>query len=141
MSLHRPCRQSLTLADPHLNRTHHEFSQNLGTWEACKQILKSYLAKTETIASKIRNEAKVSTVSTLIWHCAGIPSQSNKTGERNSRDSNRERRSEIVKLIQEKIGNTLDHISIADNFMNGTPVVKQLREHIDKWDYMKQKCF
>jgi hypothetical protein len=83
----------------------------------------------------------VSTVSTLIWHCAGIPSQSNKTGERNSRDSNRERRSEIVKLIQEKIGNTLDHISIADNFMNGTPVVKQLREHIDKWDYMKQKCF
>jgi hypothetical protein len=25
--------------------------------------------------------------------------------------------------------------------MNGTPVVKQLREHIDKWDYMKQKCF
>jgi hypothetical protein len=28
--------------------------------------------------------------------------------------------SEIVKLIQEKIGNTLDHIGISANFMNGT---------------------
>jgi hypothetical protein len=37
-----------------------------------------------------------------------------------------------VKLIQEKIGNTLDNIGIGNNFMNGTPIAQQLREKIDK---------
>jgi hypothetical protein len=46
-----------------------------------------------------------------------------------------------VKLIQEKIGNTLDHIGIGNNFMNRTPIAQQLRESIDKWDYMKIKSF
>jgi hypothetical protein len=50
-------------------------------------------------------------------------------------------RSETVKLIQEKIGNTLDHIGIGNNFMNRTPIAQQLRESIDKWDYMKIKSF
>jgi hypothetical protein len=30
--------------------------------------------------------------------------------------------SEMVKLIQEKIGNILDHIGISNNFMNATPI-------------------
>jgi hypothetical protein len=37
-----------------------------------------------------------------------------------------------VKLIQEKIGDTLDHIGIGDNFMKGTPKAQQLRERIHK---------
>jgi hypothetical protein len=53
--------------------------------------------KHETISSKIRNEARVSTLFfTLTQHSAGIPSQSNKTGEISTRDSNREGRSQIV---------------------------------------------
>jgi hypothetical protein len=45
-----------------------------------------------------------------------------------------------VKLIQEKIGNTLDHIGIGNNFIR-IPVAQQLRESIDKWDCMKLKSF
>jgi hypothetical protein len=37
-----------------------------------------------------------------------------------------------VKLIQEKIGNTVNHIGMGNNFMNGTPIARQLRESIDK---------
>jgi hypothetical protein len=42
-------------------------------------------------------------------------------------------RSETVKLIQEKIGNTLDHTGIQNNLMNRTPIAQQLRESFDKW--------
>jgi hypothetical protein len=41
-------------------------------------------------------------------------------------------RTETVKLIQEKIGNTLNPTGISNNFMNGTLIVQQLRENIDK---------
>jgi hypothetical protein len=50
-------------------------------------------------------------------------------------------RSETVKLIQEKIGNTLDHRGIGNNFMNGTSISQQLQESIHKWDCMKLKSF
>jgi hypothetical protein len=46
-----------------------------------------------------------------------------------------------LKLIQEKIGNTLDNINLGNNFMNGIPTVQQLRESIDRWDHMKLKSF
>jgi hypothetical protein len=46
--------------------------------------------KIGTIFSKIKNEARVSTLPTLIQHNAKLSNQSNKTGERNARDSNRE---------------------------------------------------
>jgi hypothetical protein len=46
-----------------------------------------------------------------------------------------------VKLIQEKLGTTLNHMGIGNNFMTGTPMAQQLRESIDKWDYMKLKSF
>jgi hypothetical protein len=46
-----------------------------------------------------------------------------------------------VKLLQGKIGNTLDHIGIGNNFMNGIPIAQQLRESIDKWDCMELKSF
>jgi hypothetical protein len=37
-----------------------------------------------------------------------------------------------LKLLQEGIGRTLEHISIGSNFLNKTPVAQQLRERIDK---------
>jgi hypothetical protein len=46
-----------------------------------------------------------------------------------------------VKLIQEKIGNTLGHIHIGNNFMNGALIAQQLKESTDKWGYMKLKSF
>jgi hypothetical protein len=30
---------------------------------------------------------------------------------------------------------------MGNNFLNRTPVAQQIRERIDKWDYMKQKAF
>jgi hypothetical protein len=47
----------------------------------------------------------------------------------------------MVKLIQEKIDNTLDHIGIGNIFMNRTLIAQHLRESIDKWDCIKQKSF
>jgi hypothetical protein len=47
-------------------------------------------------------------------------------------------RSEMVKLFQEKIGNTQDHMGIVNNFMNRTPITQQFR---DKWDCMELKSF
>jgi hypothetical protein len=43
--------------------------------------------------------------------------------------------------VQERAGNTLELIGIDNEFLNRTQVVQQLRERIDKWDYMKLKSF
>jgi hypothetical protein len=42
-----------------------------------------------------------------------------------------------LKLVQEKAGNTLEVISIVNDFLNRIQKAQQLRERIDKWDYMK----
>jgi hypothetical protein len=47
------------------------------------------------IASKYRNETRLSTLSNLTQHSLGIPSYSNKTGRRNERNMNRKGRSQI----------------------------------------------
>jgi hypothetical protein len=39
--------------------------------------------------------------------------------------------------VQERAGNTLELIGIGNNFLNRTQKAQQLRERIDKWDYMK----
>jgi hypothetical protein len=44
-------------------------------------------------------------------------------------------------LVQERVGNTLELIGISKNFLNGTPAAQQLRESIDKWDFIKLKSF
>jgi hypothetical protein len=44
-------------------------------------------------------------------------------------------------VIQERIGNTLELIGIGKNFLNGTPAAQQLRNSIDKWDFIKLKSF
>jgi hypothetical protein len=46
-----------------------------------------------------------------------------------------------LKLVQERAGNTLEAVNIGKDFLSRTQVAQQLRERIDKWDYMKLKCF
>jgi hypothetical protein len=48
-----------------------------------------------------------------------------------------------LKAVQEIAGSTLELIGIGNDFLNRTPVAKQLRvrERINKWDYMKLKSF
>jgi hypothetical protein len=50
-------------------------------------------------------------------------------------------RPETLKLAQERAGNTLEAIGIGKNFLNRTPAAQQLRERMDKWDYIKLKSF
>jgi hypothetical protein len=50
-------------------------------------------------------------------------------------------RPETLKLVQKRAGNTVEAISIGKDFLNRTPSVQQLRESMDKRDYMKLKSF
>jgi hypothetical protein len=50
-------------------------------------------------------------------------------------------RSETLKLLQEGAGNTLELIGIGKVFLNRTPAAQQLRERMDKWDFIKLKSF
>jgi hypothetical protein len=46
-----------------------------------------------------------------------------------------------LKFVQKRTGNTLETIGIGKEFFSRTPAAQQLRERIDKWDYMKFKSF
>jgi hypothetical protein len=46
-----------------------------------------------------------------------------------------------LKLVQERAANTLEAIGIGKDFLSRTQLAQQLREMIDKWDYMKLKSF
>jgi hypothetical protein len=46
---------------------------------------------------------------------------------------------ETLKLVQERLGNTLELTGIGNDFLNRTQTAQQLREKIDRWDYMKLK--
>jgi hypothetical protein len=48
---------------------------------------------------------------------------------------------ETLKLLQERVENTLEPMGINNNFLNRIPVAQQLIERTDKWDYMKLKNF
>jgi hypothetical protein len=50
-------------------------------------------------------------------------------------------RHDILTLVQERAGNTLEAIGIGKDFLSRTPGAQQLRETIDKWDYKKLKSF
>jgi mitochondrial fission protein ELM1 len=43
--------------------------------------------------------------------------------------------------MQERAGNTQEALGIGSDFFSRTQVVQQLRERIDKWEYMKLKSF
>jgi hypothetical protein len=46
-------------------------------------------------------------------------------------------RPETLKLLQEGAGNTLELIGIGKDFLTRTPAAQQLRERMNKWDFMK----
>jgi hypothetical protein len=48
-------------------------------------------------------------------------------------------RPQTLKLVQERVGNTLELIGIGKKFLNETPAAQQLRDSIDKWDFTKLK--
>jgi hypothetical protein len=50
-------------------------------------------------------------------------------------------RPETLQLVQERAGNTLEAIGICKDFLTRTLAVQQLRERLDKWDYLKLKSF
>jgi hypothetical protein len=43
--------------------------------------------------------------------------------------------------VQERTENRLELMSLINNFLNRTQMVQQLRQRIEKWDYMKLKIF
>jgi hypothetical protein len=46
-----------------------------------------------------------------------------------------------LKLVQERAENALELIGIGKDFLNRTRAAQQLRERMDKWDYIKLKIF
>jgi hypothetical protein len=50
-------------------------------------------------------------------------------------------RPETLKLVQKRAGNTLESIGIGRDFLNRTTAAQQLRERMDKWDFIKLKSF
>jgi hypothetical protein len=50
-------------------------------------------------------------------------------------------RSKMLKLVQERAGNTLKATGVGIEFLRRTPAAQQLRERMDKWDYVKLKSF
>jgi hypothetical protein len=50
-------------------------------------------------------------------------------------------RPKTLKLVQERAGNTLELIGIGKDFLKRTPAAQQLRERLDKWDFIKLKHF
>jgi hypothetical protein len=48
-------------------------------------------------------------------------------------------RPRTLQFVQERAGNTLEAIGIGKDFLSRTSAAQQLREMIDKWDYIKLK--
>jgi hypothetical protein len=48
-------------------------------------------------------------------------------------------RPETLKLLQEGTGNTVEIVGIDKDFLNRTPEAQQLRERMDKWDFIELK--
>jgi hypothetical protein len=50
-------------------------------------------------------------------------------------------RPKTLEWVQERAGDTLEAIDIGKDFLSRTPAAQQLRERMDKWDYVKLKSF
>ena len=46
-----------------------------------------------------------------------------------------------LKLLEEKVGKSLEHIGTGKFFLDRTPMAYDLRSRIDKWDLMKLQSF
>ena len=50
-------------------------------------------------------------------------------------------RPETLKLLEEGLGPTLQHIGMGRNFLNKTPKVQDIKRRINEWDDIKLKSF
>jgi hypothetical protein len=50
-------------------------------------------------------------------------------------------KSDTLKLTEEKVGKSLQHMGTGEMFLNRTPMVYALRSRIDKWDLIKSPSF
>ena len=50
-------------------------------------------------------------------------------------------KSDTLKLIEKKVGESLEHMGTGQNFLNRTPMAYALRSIIDKWDLIKLQSF
>jgi hypothetical protein len=48
-------------------------------------------------------------------------------------------RPKILRFVQEKARNMLEVVRIDKDFLNRTPAAQQLRERMDKWDFLRLK--
>ena len=48
---------------------------------------------------------------------------------------------DTLKLLDEKVGKTLEHIGTGENFLNKTPKAQSLMSKINKWDLMRLQSF
>ena len=48
---------------------------------------------------------------------------------------------DTLKLIEKKVGKSLEHMYIGKNFLSRTPIAYALRSGIDKWDLIKRQSF
>ena len=46
-----------------------------------------------------------------------------------------------LRLLEEKVGKTLEHIGTGKNFLNRTPMACALRSKINKWDLIRLQSF
>ena len=50
-------------------------------------------------------------------------------------------RPDTLKLIEKKLGKTLEDMGTEENLLNRTPIACTLRSRIDKWDLIKLQSF
>jgi hypothetical protein len=50
-------------------------------------------------------------------------------------------RPKILRLVQKRAGTSLEAVGVGKYFLSRSQAVQQLRERMDKWDYIKLKCF
>jgi hypothetical protein len=48
---------------------------------------------------------------------------------------------ETLKIIEDKVRKSLEHIGTGENFLNRTPMACAVRSRIDKWEFIKLKSF
>jgi hypothetical protein len=48
---------------------------------------------------------------------------------------------DTLKLIEKKVGKSLEHMGTGESFLNRTPMAYALRSRIDKWDLITLQSF
>ena len=48
---------------------------------------------------------------------------------------------DTLKLIEKKVGKSLEQMGTGENFLNRTPIAYALRSRVDKWDLIKLQSF